>query len=305
MEEVVRQRDPQNTVAKPEVECQDPTNLLGMLSNSSSVYPIHLFFSSRKMQGLARQFTAFKGRLHSHNITPVNTLADTRAYVENGCESLAVDFAYRHYLINTMLRKSDGSFLWTKLAFEELEHAYSGDTINNILEEIPEGMSALYQRIVECMEKSSREVKLTKGILAWAACYVRNLSLHELQVIIRLDLTSNVLDIERTAEGLCGQLTRVEKSSLVQLTHATVRDFLIGGCPESPFAIERSEAHERLAEVCLLYLGGDELRPPKTRALISGLKSVLSLFAELMVRSRSFCIVSERPPAETREPLLG
>ena len=87
-----------------------------------------------------------------------------------------------------MVTKANGSFLWTRLALEELEQVKSEDSNNDVLDEIPEGMTALYQRILEPMEKNTRVPNITKAILAWAACTVRNLRVPELQVTLKLDL---------------------------------------------------------------------------------------------------------------------
>lgn len=261
-------------------ECHAFAKLFAMLSKIDSPYRINFFFSSRKVPGLERQFTSFRNRLFSHNIEPDDTLQDIRSYIENHCDSLVFDVDYREELVDRLIKKSDGSFLWTKLAFEELEQVYSEDTMSEVLDEIPEGMVDLYHRVLDTMSRNSREVKLTKAILAWAVCGVRNLNIHELQAAIRLELKSNIPDIERAVEGLCAQMVRVEKNETVQLVHSTARDFLMDSNLDSPFAIKRSETHENLAKICLQYLCGDEMQPPKNRALVSGLKGVQSHLAD-------------------------
>lgn len=268
-------------------ECLDITKLFVMLSKIDAAYPINIFFSSRKIQSLEKHFTSLRSPVFNHNMGPDDTLNDIRSYIERHCGSLAVDIEYRHELVDTIIRKSDGSFLWTKLAFEELEQVYSEDTMSEVLDEIPEGMVALYERVLDSMSRNSREMKLTKAILAWVVCAIRNLTADELQAAMKLDLKSNIPNIERTVDGLCGQMVRIEKNGAVQLIHSTAREFFMDSSLDSPFAIKRSETNERLATVCLEYLCGDELKPPRSRALLSELKSVQSPFADYAATSWS------------------
>ena len=48
------------------------------------------------------------------------------------------------------------------------------------------------------------------------------------------------------------------------MLHETVREFLLEGQLDSEFAINRKEAHTRIARICLIYLTGDEMKPPRT-----------------------------------------
>ncbi|KAF7558714.1 hypothetical protein G7046_g5442 [Stylonectria norvegica] len=269
-------------------ECRDAGKLFQMLSKLESAYPLSIFISSRRSQGFEKHFTTFKDRLFSHYIEPEDTLPDIRRFVEKSCDELSIDVEYRSQLIETIVEKSDVSFLWTRLAFEELEQAYSDDCMTEVLEEIPGGMVALYTRILESMATNNRrELDLTKTILAWVVCATRKLKASELQAAIKLDLQKNIRSIERSIEGLCGQLIRIEKTGTVQLIHSTARDFLIDQDLESVLAVDRSDTQERLAIVCLTYLCSDEMRPPKSRALTSELKDVQSDFADYAATSWS------------------
>ncbi|KAJ5701379.1 hypothetical protein N7488_008927 [Penicillium malachiteum] len=177
-------------------ECHDVKQFFVMLSKLDSTYEINFFFSSRKVQLLERQFASFGNRVFSHNIKPDDKLQDIRSYIENHCDFLAVDLEYRHGLVDTM----------------EIENVYSENSMSEVLAEIPERMAELYKQVLNSMSQNSREAKLTKAILAWTVCGVRNLTVNELQAAMRLDLKSNIPNIESTVESLCGQMLRIEKN---------------------------------------------------------------------------------------------
>ena len=63
---------------------------------------------------------------------------------------------------------------------------------------------------------------------------------------------------------LCGQLVTVDKFAKVQMVHETARQFLLNDDLESEFAINKTEAHTRIARTCLTYLTGGEMKPPRT-----------------------------------------
>ena len=64
--------------------------------------------------------------------------------------------------------------------------------------------------------------------------------------------------------AVCGHLITVDKFGRVQLVHGTAREFLLNKDLESEFAINKTEAHTRLARACLKYLTREEMKPPRT-----------------------------------------
>ncbi|KAI1198841.1 hypothetical protein F5X97DRAFT_141216 [Nemania serpens] len=193
---------------------------------------------------------------------------------------LPVDGEECDSLIDRIVTKSRGIFLWAKLALEELEKVYSDESVDSILDEMPEGMVSIYTRILETMATNTREIKLTKAILTWVVCGARSLSVPELQASLKLDLSTTIRSVERSVEGLCGQLLRIDKTGTVHVIHTTVRDFLFGCGLESPLAMRKDQGHQRLALVCLQYLVSDEMRPPRNRSLLQVRAGTTSEFAD-------------------------
>ncbi|KAK6860641.1 NACHT and WD domain protein [Apiospora arundinis] len=283
-------------------ECHDAIKIFPLISRIDPAFVVNIYFSSRRLPSFEKGFSSLKTRLFSHELDIQDTRRDINSYIANRLESLQIVVDHPDEFIAKMVNKANGSFLWTRLAFEELEQVYSEDSIDDVLDEIPEGMTDLYQRILESMEKNTREFNITKAILAWTVCGVRNLRIPELQVALKLDLRSNIPNMQRTVEGLCGQLVRIDSNGSIQLVHSTARDFLLDRSLESSLAVRGIDTQGRLAKVCLEYLCSPELRPPRGRALISHLRQVQSPFADYASTSWSEHL---RSASSSDEALLG
>ncbi|KAI1111484.1 hypothetical protein F5Y14DRAFT_309265 [Nemania sp. NC0429] len=261
-------------------ECVDASKLFTLLAKFQPAFPVRFCFVSRKRPDFDRHFSRFGQRLYTHHIDASRTLEEIEAYIRDHATMLPVDEEESDSLIGRIVQKSRGIFLWARLALEELEKVYSDESVNSILDEMPEGMIPIYTRILEMMAANTREIKLTKAILTWAVCGARSLSVHELQASLKLDMTTSIISVERSVEGLCGQLLRVDKTGTVHVIHTTVRDFLFDRGLESPLAIQKDQGHQRLAQICLQYLISDEMRPPRSRSLLHVQAGTTSEFAD-------------------------
>ncbi|KAI0802933.1 hypothetical protein GGR55DRAFT_663555 [Xylaria sp. FL0064] len=261
-------------------ECVDVSKLFGLIAKFEPAFPIRFCFVTRKRPDLERHFSRFEQRLFTYHIDTTQTLEDIRVYIRDNATMLPVDEDESDLLIDRIVQKSRGIFLWAKLALEELEKVYSDESVDDVLDEMPEGMASIYGRILTMMATNTREIKLTKAILVWVVCGVRSLSVLELQAALKLDLTMNIRSMERSVEGLCGQLLRIDKTGTVHVIHTTVQDFLLDRGLESPLAIQKDQGHQRLALVCLQYLISEEMRPPRSRSLVQVQTGMTSVFAD-------------------------
>ena len=146
-------------------------------------------------------------------ITVEDSIKDIRLYVETHADDLpAEDEVTREALVETMVRKSGGCFLWTVLVMRQLQEVYTSDEIDEVLEEVPEEMDELYRRNLQIMESRPRTKKLAQTVLIWALCATRALTVDELKDAIRLDVGMVVArDLERSVSTLCCQFLFVDK----------------------------------------------------------------------------------------------
>ncbi|KAI0521378.1 hypothetical protein F5B22DRAFT_571235 [Xylaria bambusicola] len=262
-------------------ECIDGPKLFGLITKFELSFPIRLCFVTRRRPDLDRHFSRFDRTLFAHHIDTDRTLKDIGAYIRDNATMLPVNEDEYDSLIERIVRKSRGIFLWAKFALEELAKVYSDESVDEVLDEMPEGMASIYFTILQMMATNTREIKLTKAILTWAVCGVRNLNVLELRAALKLDLATNIRSVERSVEGLCGQLLRIDsKTGTIHVIHATVRDFLLDHELQSPLAIHKDKGHHRLAVVCLQYLVSEEMRPPRHRSLVQVQSRTTSAFAD-------------------------
>jgi WD40 repeat protein len=256
-------------------ECTNAARLFPLLAKIEVSFPLRIFITSRPSPELEKHFGLLGPTLISDCIRPQETMTDIRLYLKTGSGHLPVpDVGERQELVEKLLSKSNGCFLWVRLVLQELERVYSDEQIADVIDEMPEGMIALYERALDTMSHNFREKKLIQVILTWVVCATRPMTLVELQAALKIDLGITVRSMQQSIEALCGQLLYVNHQGTVQMVHATARDFLLDQDLSSDLAVKRDIGHLRLAETCLTYLGGEELRPPRNRLLQRSMRAL-------------------------------
>lgn len=247
-------------------ECQHYNALFSMLSKVDKKFPLRLFITSRSSPLVSRLFSQEKLLVFSEQITVEDSLQDIRIFLEANSNYLPVedDSACRE-LINTILEKSSGCFLWAALVLKELESTYSEQQIWEVLGEVPPEMDELYTRILDGMMTLSRDRELAKAIIRWTIFAARPLTTDELKEALKLDINQNLPRLENAIGSICGSLIQVNKQSRVEVVHQTVRAFLMKDGLKSEFAMDKVKENSRLAEVCLKFLGGEEMKNPRNR----------------------------------------
>lgn len=237
-----------------------------MLSKLNSAVPLRILITSRNTAELGKSFHGLEPkRLSLERIGEADTTEDIKLFIQSKAASLNVeDEQHRTRLVDKILAKAQGSFLWTVLVLKELSTTYSDFEIETVLEEVPPEMEALYLRTVESMGRATRDKTLVKAILCWVTCSGRLLTIHELDAALRWQIKDRFPKLDETAVALCGQFVAIDRLGKLRLIHETAREFLLGQNLESEFAIDLSKAHTQLSKTCLTYLAGDEMKPPRT-----------------------------------------
>jgi WD40 repeat protein len=245
-------------------ECVNSEALFSLvLDGLDTSIPLRVLVTSRMTAGLERSFKSLSShRYQLLQISSADTLPDIKLLVEAKAKIFRVKADDdRTNLVEKIIQKSNGSFLWTILVIKELSNAHSQKKIDQVLGDVPPGMKPLYQRTLDLMLQNTLENKLAKAILVWAACATRPVSLAELDSALKHDVNETFVCLEETVLALCGQLVTVDKFGRVQMVHETAREFLMDSNFGSEFAINPTQAHTRIAKACLLYLTGEEMKP--------------------------------------------
>ncbi|KAE8443095.1 hypothetical protein EG329_002339 [Mollisiaceae sp. DMI_Dod_QoI] len=237
---------------------EDLDNFFSLLANINSCIPIKIFISSRFSDDYERLFRRLP--YVTIQISAEDSLHDIRMYVEARVKELTVENEeMKINLVETMVRKSAGCFLWTVLVMEELLlDGFTSQDIEEILDEVPEKMDLLYRRNLEIMTNKTRSRKLARSILVWTLCATRALTIDELKDAIRLDTGAIVTrDLERNLPTICCHFVVVDKQKRVQIVHETARAFLLNPKLESDFRIQIPLDNVQLGLACLRSLTSD------------------------------------------------
>ena len=248
-------------------ECNDAASVFGpMLTHLDGSIPLRILITSREMPELERQFLSCNHTVFQReSITIADTLPDIKLLVEAKAKLAPIDNAEaRAALVERILSKSEGTFLWTALVLDTLSISHSTDEIDQALDNLPGHMTPLYQRILNVMENAQGGKKLAQAVLTWTTCTTRPVTIQELSGALLLDVEERYPKLAESIKTVCGQLVNVDAFSRVHLVHGTARDFLLDKGLKSEFAIKRPEAHTRIARACLKYLTNDEMRPPRS-----------------------------------------
>ena len=268
-------------------ECSNSNALIPLLSKIDKQFLLHTFLTSRPSLHLDMLFEKEKIPRITASTTEATSLSDIRLYAEAQKHYLPVDGddeEARQDLINQIVKKSNGNFLWTSLVIQELATANSEAQICDILDSVPTEMDSFYRRILDGLLAVPRNIRLAKAILRWTVCAARPLTTGELKEAIKYDIGEVVQRLEKNAGAICGHLVFVDKNMRVQITHATVRAFLLDATNKSEFAIVRTTEHSRLAKLCLDYLSGPEMKAPRyRRGSVPARQVKRSLFADYAV----------------------
>jgi len=264
-------------------ECSSQNRLASFLSKVRNGFPLRVFITSRPTSEIVREFAQLKSTMYIDEMTASDTRSDIGHYIQASFRNFSLqDDDYRHKVADVILEKSNGSFLWVALVLEEMRSAYSVANVEQILRDVPQGMDPLYERALGQVSRTNRGKHLIKAILQWTICAIRPLTLKELEHAIQLDLRENVLTLDRFIASTCWQFVQVDKNGRVSLIHETVRAFLLREDLQSEFAVDKTKSHGRIADVCLLYLGSNEMKPPRNQKLMHLYQSKVSKRSPLM-----------------------
>ena len=241
-----------------------------LFSKIESIIPLKVFISSRSTTDTEQLFDNLPKI--TVQVSHESTADDIRRYVETSRSLLPVrDEETKKELVEKIIEKSCGCFLWVRLVIAQLEDCYLSEEIEFALENVPDELDELYSQNLAAMSSEIRsgkpipiKARLAKTILTWTICATRPLSIEELRGAIKIELESDVIrNLETSIASLCGHLVHVDKQGLVQIVHQTARTFLTDDGLDSYFHIKPGDGHLQLATACLRYLCSDELKPPR------------------------------------------
>lgn len=262
-----RPHSPQYWVIDGIDECKNPDAVFGLLAKIPEITNLRILVTGRDSSDLVKSSAGLKSRLLCKEISVEDTKKDIEAYTNEKVAQLSLDDEVTsRYVERKVLEKSLGCFLWVKLVLRELDDVHMRSSIEQILEEVPEGMDPLYARTLETMSRHihGNSKSFVQAILAWTMCATRPLSVSELQNALQLDIGEEVYRLRQAITSLCSQLVYIDGKDLVQPVHQTAREYLLLHT-DSEWSVSRAKGSARIVETCLQYLTSQEMAVPRNR----------------------------------------
>ncbi|KFY92871.1 hypothetical protein V500_04002 [Pseudogymnoascus sp. VKM F-4518 (FW-2643)] len=233
-------------------ECKENTELVAYLLKLTEICDVRVFVTHRRRFEAPKNLGASKAKVYDETIRSEETKNEERKV-----------------MVDTILEKSAGCFLWVNLVLQQLSNVQTVSHTQRILEETPSEMDDLYTRILTSMSDEPQGNDIAKAILDWVVCSARPMTIDELHNALELDIDYSIHSVVRTIERTCGQLLYVDIQSRVHIIHQTAKEYLLRH-KGSEFSINRKDGHKHLALICLKYLSGPDIGNVKRRPSATG-----------------------------------
>ncbi|KAJ3769014.1 ankyrin repeat-containing domain protein, partial [Lentinula raphanica] len=163
---------------------------------------------------------------------------------------------------STLMQKANGGFRYIDCQIEILKGSANAKRVHKVLAELPSSLKGVYYNAIEKIKNSSYSEE-AHHLLLWLLYSFEPLYMSQVAIILSIDLNSR--EVESDAEMLVGlgeiigtTLVTVDNNNIVQLSHASVKEFLL----ESNSSLQEKKlininaelGHDIIAQMCLIYL---------------------------------------------------
>lgn len=179
-------------------------------------------------------------------------------YINNsisGIETLEDDEELQIKTITTLKHKANGTFLWVALVIEQLRDT-DRRNVEEVLEEIPEGLENLYDLILQQANAKLRQKdrEACQILLSIVTTAERPLHLEELDTFVSSQWAHykpsyNILDMQDIVKD-CGSLLAI-RDNTVYFIHQSVKDYIVGNAYNSIFPLGIQHQHRKMFETSM------------------------------------------------------
>ncbi|KAJ3817362.1 ankyrin repeat-containing domain protein, partial [Lentinula raphanica] len=163
---------------------------------------------------------------------------------------------------STLMQKANGGFRYIDCQLQILKRSANAMKVHKVLAELPSSLKETYFNAIEQIINSSYSEE-AHYLLLWLLYSFEPLNMSQVAIILSIDLNSR--KVESDAKMLIGleeiintTLVTVDKENIVQLSHASVKEFLLESnrsFQEKKLIIINAElGHDIIAQMCLIYL---------------------------------------------------
>ncbi|KAG4441912.1 hypothetical protein IFR05_002596 [Cadophora sp. M221] len=223
---------------------------------------IKVLFASRDEVDISAQLQGYTIVSMAENSSDIARYVESELKVKDWAKDL--NHAEKETIKDSLIEPAGGMFRLVACQLDALAKCKTAASRRKVLKTLPRDLSETYYRILKQID--STEIAdnrlIVQRVLRWATWGKSSLSLKELQEAIAINPGDNELDPDViTAENdildLCSSLVRCNSGGVIELAHATVKEFLttIPSTSEYYFyRVDETSDVTDLAITCLTYL---------------------------------------------------
>ena len=148
-------------------ECRDSAILIQSLRSMTSSYNVRVILTSRKEEHLHQLLY----QSPSLEVVEDDIDADIKAFVEAkvAASPRLSQPSVKTLVIKRLCESHEGMFLWVQYMVKELKSCVSLEQVQEELRELPKGLDAVYQRILQRLQETldKQTFKLCSKVLTW------------------------------------------------------------------------------------------------------------------------------------------
>ncbi|KAI1738139.1 hypothetical protein F4680DRAFT_459999 [Xylaria scruposa] len=229
-------------------ECDSPKVFLDCIQSFAHKLPVRILIFSRNTDSISASFNRLSRSISTSRIekSTGHNQRDIERLAEMELDNMRGSTEFRQQLLEDIMKRSEGNFLWVKLVLEEVMGCHTEERIREVLDDIPSDMTLMFRRMEKHMLKSIRQsdIPVMRALLEWSTCAERPLSLKELSQAVQPEFSS-FLDLKRTIQETCGQFVQVDEYDKITLLHHTTREYFTQSL-DSEFRIDSQRTHKNL-----------------------------------------------------------
>ena len=252
-------------------ECDDPAAICDLFKMAVSCATNHVkvFVTSRSENRVIKPLLSCYPTIYL-NIAMVqeDIAAFVRAEVDSLCESGKLrlgDSALKQEIIETLILKAEGMFLWVRFQIETLCSQTTDGEVRQALGTLPYGLEEVYERALRSVECQPLPVKaLARKVIMIVLFSKRTLWIGELLEALAVNPGSKAIDPLHRLNNpsmivpICAELITIDTHDCVQFAHSSVRDFLLhkSNDQQTPTCLTYTaeSANLDIGRICLTYL---------------------------------------------------
>ncbi|KAH8891099.1 hypothetical protein GQ53DRAFT_823737 [Thozetella sp. PMI_491] len=237
-------------------ESESAQAFLGLFSLLKNVqFPLRIIFLTRS-QTITKHYDRLRTALPPGRTSQISMSTPDESlqlYITERLEFTPWPKDLKESISASLLKKSQGSFLWLSLVMRELVSCDTVEQLEEVLEETPWELLDIYARLENGITRDLRpsDTPLLNAIMSWVTCSDRPLTEDELTEALKPQFS--ILNLKHTASRLCGDFVVIDKKSVVSMVHYTAKEYLLRSAT-TVMGVNSGAANTFIFKKCLAIL---------------------------------------------------